>query len=186
MPAKKAPAAKKAAPRSAVLATTTQEPRLPGVAPEPVEGAVVIYDLPTVAEVRDAIKHRTKLFYDGETDSESILAQTLGKASTPDALFAESELGKVEDHLGETLTITELAGVRNSSFEGGLGVYLIAVAITQDGEELRLAVGQSDPVGKLIALHEMGALPFAVAFERSERPTRSGFYPINLLDRQPF
>jgi hypothetical protein len=31
----------------------------------------------------------------------------------------------------------------------------------------------------------MGAFPWKVAFERSAKATKAGFYPVNLVSRQP-
>ena len=51
-------------------------------------------------------------------------------------------------------------------------------------EAIKLAVGQSDPLAKIVKLHELGELPWPVAFERSKKATKAGFYPINLLSRK--
>ncbi len=166
------------------LARTTAAPARRAKTSEVVEVAEVIYDVPTINQVKEAIQNRSKLFFDGDESGDSILIGTLAKAKDGFDLFAESELEKVEDHLGETLTITAVNAVRNSEFEGGLGVYLIVTAVDVDGGEFRLAVGQTDPIAKIVSLSEMGQLPWAVCFERSSKPTRAGFYPINLLSRQ--
>lgn len=148
------------------------------------EAAITIYDIPTSELVVTALNEHTKLYFDGDVSGDSYLADTISAAESGDDLFAASELEKVDDYLGDTLTIQQIVGVRNSDFEGGLGVYLIVEATTLDGELLRLAVGQSDPLAKIVKLHELGALPFPVAFERSSKATKSGFYPINLLSRK--
>jgi hypothetical protein len=148
------------------------------------EAAITIYDIPSSELVVQALNDHTKLFFDGDTSGDSFLASVIDGAQSADDLFAESELDAVENHLGETLTIQSVDGVRNSDFEGGLGVYLIVTATTLDGELLRLAVGQGDPLAKIVKLHELDALPYPVAFERSEKPTKRGFYPINLLGRK--
>lgn len=169
-----------------VPARTSQAPRrAPAPKPEVVEeAALVIFATPTIAQVQAAIASRTRLFFDGDAGSESILAGVLGKATDGFDLFAESTLEKVEDHLGELLTVTSIDAVRNSDYEGGLGVYLICTFVSADGEEIRMAIGQTDPLAKIVALAELGQLPWAVEFARSERATKGGFYPINLLSRQ--
>ena len=151
---------------------------------KPIDAAISIYEIPSSEMVVEALTNRQKLYFDGDVSGDSYLADTINNAESGDDLFAASELDAVEDHLDETLTIRSIVGVRNSDFEGGLGVYLIVEAVTLDGEALRLAVGQSDPLAKIVKLHELEQLPWPVAFERSKKPTKSGFYPINLLSRK--
>lgn len=169
--AKKATKTAKAAPRSAF--------------PEPVDAAISITELPSIELVAECIANRTKLYFDGEGREGSVLADTLNRAKTGSDLFAESELVKMADHLGETLTVLSIDGVNNSD-EGndGLGVWLVVSMSTQDGELIKMAVGAADAFAKIIALNEFGELPFPVAFERSTKKTRSGFYPINCVSRR--
>ena len=169
--------------RGTGLAKSPARPRTPAIVEE---AATVITTLPTVADIAAAVKGRYKLFYDGPEDGGSILANAITSATSGADLFAASELEKVNDHLGETLVIQSLDAVRNSDFEeaGGLGIYLIVTATDVDGVLMRLGVGSADAVGKIVALAELDSLPWAVAFERSTKATRAGYFPINLVSRQ--
>lgn len=173
-------ASKALAPVKAARPKATAAKRSPVV----VDAATTIYDIPSSELVADALNSHSKLYFDGDVSGDSFLADTIAGAESGADLFAESELGKVEDHLGETLIINAVEAVRNSEFEGGIGVYLIVEALTLDGEAIKLAVGQSDPLAKIVKLHELGELPWPVAFERSKKATKAGFYPINLLSRK--
>ena len=181
MPVAKKAAAKKTAAKKQpgkAIATRDSSPVVP-------EGATLeIYDIPTAADISSAIKGGYKLYYDGVTSEGSLLADQMDRSSTPEELFAESELEKLDDHLGELFTILSIDAVRNSDFEGGLGIYLIVSAADEDGTVIKLSIGAGDPLGKIVKLHEMGALPWAVSFERSARETKAGFHPINVVNRQ--
>lgn len=158
--------------------------RKTGTAPA-VVASFAIEDVPTRAQVIDAIASGSKLYFDGDENANSILPGILATAENPLDVFAAGELEKVEDHYGEILTILSVDAVRNSDFEGGLGIYLVVSAATIEGEVIRLGVGSTDAIGKLVALHEMGAFPWQVSFERSQKATKAGFYPVNLVSRQP-
>lgn len=156
-------------------------------APEVIEEAsLVLYDIPTSAQVAEAIRSGSKLFVEGESDGSSILVDTLDNATTGEDVFAENELLSVKEHYGETFVVQRIVSVRNSDFDeaGGLGIYLIVEATTVNGELVKLAVGAKDPIGKLVKLHELGAFPWAVVFERSTKATKAGFYPVNMFSRQ--
>lgn len=169
---------------SKAVAKTSQAPRRPART-EVVVASFPIEDVPTKAQVIEAIASGSKLYFDGDETTGSILPGILANAENPLDVFAVGELEKVEDHYGEVLTILSIDGVRNSDFEGGLGIYLVVSAATVEGEVIRLAVGQMDPVAKLAALNEMNAFPWKVAFEQSEKATKGGFHPVNLVSRQP-
>jgi hypothetical protein len=168
------------------LATTAKPARAKRTTSSEVTAvSYAIDDIPTSQQVLDAIETDSKLYFDGDESTTSILPGILGAAEKPIDVFGSGELEKVEDHFGETLNILSLDGVRNSDFEGGLGVYLIVTASTIDGEIIRLGVGNTDAVAKLVKLNEMGAFPWAVSFDLSTKATKRGFFPINLNSRQP-
>jgi hypothetical protein len=136
--------------------------------------------------VADAIREHSKLYYDGPEDEGSMLPTMLENAQKPEDLFSADKLDKVEEHYGEELKILSVDGVRNSDFEGSLGIYLVVSAVTVDGEILHLPVGHQSGIAVLAGLHEMNAFPWVLVFERSEKATKSGFFPINTVSAQPF
>ena len=150
------------------------------------EASYVISSIPTVAEFTQALRGGGKLFVDEDaTETGSFLAEALDRAeSGADVFSAGGGLLHVKEHLGEVFTILGIDAVRNSDFEGGVGVYLIVSAIDSEGELVKLDIGQTDPMGKLLKLHELNAFPWRVTFEKSEKATKGGFFPINLVSRQ--
>jgi hypothetical protein len=146
---------------------------------------VEVEGFPTAAVIEQALREKVKLHVaDEDEGGVSVLLSTLANATTADDLFAGSELEKLTDHLGETLVIRSLDAVRNSDFdEGALGVYAIVTAVVHStGELVKIAIGATEPFAIVCALHEMDALPRALRFERSEKTTKAGFRPINVVD----
>lgn len=155
-----------------------------------VTASEVVTKVPTSVELLDAIQGGYKLFYDGEEGGEDILAASLAHVESMDDLKAatsKSELDKVADHLGETVILLSVDGVRNSEHQesGSLGVYLVVSAKSLDGSRnYRFAVGQRDPMVKIAKANDLGGFPWAVAFERSAKPTKAGYSPVNLVSRE--
>lgn len=139
--------------------------------------------IPTVAEVSAAIKGGYKLAVE-DSEGASILPSILDNASSPDQLFLTPELEKTKEHLDETLTIFSVDGCNNSDFdEGKLGIYLVVTVANEEGEVFRMAVGTEQPLGLILALREMDAFPWRVAFVLADKKTKRGFTPVNLESR---
>lgn len=172
---------------SKAMATTKKA--APRRAPAVIEqGEYVISGIPTVEQVKEVLTSGSKFYLDddGSAETGSFLNSVLDRAQTPEALFAESELLSVKEHLGEVFVLEGIDAIRPSDFneEGGLGVYLIVSAVDSDGEVVKLSIGARDPFAKVVALHEMGAFPWRVSFEKAEKATKRGFFPVNLVNRQ--
>lgn len=136
---------------------------------------------PTATQVANALATGTKFFVDSETGGGSELAARVANAETAADVFGESELTNMTDVLGTTFKM-DVVGIRGSEFEG-LGFFLIVECVDGNGEVKTVAVGATDPITKLLKLKELGALPRSLAFEKSTKPTKSGYYPVNLVDR---
>lgn len=169
-------------------ALATAKKAAPRRAPAVVEqGEYVISGIPSVAQVKEVLTSGSKFYLDddGSAETGSFLNSVLERAQTPEALFAEYELLSVKNHLGEVFILEGVDAVRPSEFaESELGVFLIVSAIDSEGEVVKLAIGAKDPFAKIVALHEMGAFPWRVSFEKSEKATKKGFFPVKLVNRQ--
>jgi hypothetical protein len=109
----------------------------------------------------------------------------VSSANRAEDVFGGNELTKVKDIMGTSIKVLEIESIRPSEFQNtGLGAYLTIRAVDPDGQLLTVAVGSVDGIIKLLRLHELGAFPRWVAFDYAARPTKSGNYPINLIDRQ--
>ena len=168
--------------------STTKKAVAKKAAPKAIEeAAYVIEGIPTVEQFTTALKENAKLYVEGEGETGSFLAETIERAETGQDVFGGGgELLKVKEHLGEVFNVLGIDAVRNSDFneEGGMGVYLIISAVDANGELVKIGVGQTDPMGKLVKLNELEAFPWRVSFETSKKETRRGFKPINLVSCQ--
>ena len=61
---------------------------------------------------------------------------------------------------------------------------MVVKAVDPDGQLISVAVGSVDGIIKLLRLRELGALPRWVAFDYANKATKSGNFPINLIDRE--
>lgn len=155
-----------------------------------VQAAVDITELPSTEMVIEAIREGTQFHFAGENDGSSVLASTLerfvnkGESASLSDLAESSELDATKDHLDEWLTILSIDGINNAdpanAGPGTLGVYLVVSYATRDGEIRKMAVGAKSPFGYIVALNEADLLPAVIRFVKAERPTKSGFYPINV------
>lgn len=142
---------------------------------------------PSSKEIATAVRSGVKLFIESEGAGGSILADSL-EAVSVESLFATGELVKMKDHLDEDVRVTRIVGANPSDFseEGGLGVYLVVEAVLDTGEVVNMALGAANPMGVVVRLAELDALPRTVRFEKAKKATRGGFYPINTVDAEPF
>lgn len=136
-----------------------------------------------------AIRNGLKLWVEESTATE---AEFLERTLTSDATTDEGILGggpgleKLEDLLNVRVKITGYQGMRNVAPQyldnSLLGVYVIVDLTDADGVVHTVSIGSSDNIGKIVKMVEADAIPQsgATVFEKSEKATKSGFYPINM------
>jgi hypothetical protein len=94
-------------------------------------------------------------------------------------------LPSVRDLAGKQITIHALR-IRESDFEGPLGVYLIAdVTFHPSGEKGLLSCSSQMSIAQLVVLHKTGKLPARVEIVQKEKATKRGFHPIHLRYLDP-
>lgn len=159
---------------------TTKAPR-----GEVVTADYVISGVPSLEQYLECVREGSKFFLEDEGEIGSFLAETLERAKTTADLFGGSEeLLKVEENLGTVFTLLGIDAVRKSDFSDGMGIYLIVSATDPEGELVKLAVGNQSGIGVILGISENDDFPWKVAFERSQKATKKGFYPINIVSRQ--
>lgn len=122
-----------------------------------------------------------------EGDGVEMLERILS-GSTPDEMVPPSGLLKsVKTHLldkdgdSEVWWVQSFRPVRSEYQQGGLPVFLVLeLANAATGAKEQAAIGSVSSVVSLYALRQAGALPVAVAWHTSRKPTRSGFHPLNM------
>ena len=147
-------------------------------------GDLVVSSFPKADEVGQALRSGARLTVEA-TEGEAGLGRSLSalEATSVDEVFG-SELTSPKTILGTPLTLIRFDGLRNSDYDDStLGVWAIFTATTPDGESLTIGTGATDPVVKLVKLHELGAFDgkTVVAFEESKKATANGYHPLNLI-----
>lgn len=121
-----------------------------------------------LADVADADQDPT------ERMAQFILTQP---ASEWERLWAG--LPNVKDNVGESFTVTAIRA-RESDFEGGIGVYLIAdVTWDRTGEIGLLSVSSQMGMVQLLTLYRRGEFPAHLQIIAKDKPTKAGFRPIH-------
>lgn len=177
---KKQPA-KKAAAKSSTPARRPSQ--------EITQADIVLDAIPTIEQVITALEEKAKFFVEESEEGagESMLLSKLRNAKNADDLAKETDLESISDRLGEPLLIQTVDAVRNSDFkESTFGVYLVVTAVSEDGELVKLGVGSSEPFSYIVAWREMGELPRWCQFDKAEKATRGGFFPVNVTDLGAF
>jgi hypothetical protein len=149
---------------------------------------IVLSGIPSVEQVIQALEEKAHFYVEESEDTgESMLLSKLRNAKTAEDLTKESDLESVSDRLGQWLCIQTIDAVRNSDFkESTFGVYLVVTATSDDGELVKLGVGSSEPFALIVAWNEMRELPRWCHFDRSEKATKGGFFPVNVTDGGAF
>jgi hypothetical protein len=154
------------------------------------DAIVVPGELPTADLIVLAVANHLKLKIENDVSEADVLARYASAGSGADLFKPLGKLTLPKENLGTTFSLQKILGARNSDFDNddsgsGVGVYLIVEAASPDGEVVALAIGSNDGMTKVLRLAEIGALPWAVAFEQADKKTPRGFFPINMVDRQP-
>jgi hypothetical protein len=153
------------------------------------QAEIVLSGIPTIEQVIEALEQKSHFFVeeDGNDTGESMLLSKLRNARNAEDLAKESDLESVSDRLGEWLLIQTVDAIRNSDFkESTFGVYLVVTATSDDGELVKLGVGSSEPFSYIVAWRQMGELPRWAKFDKAEKATKGGFYPVNVSDGGKF
>jgi hypothetical protein len=89
-------------------------------------------------------------------------------------------LPSIRDLAGQQVVIHALR-IRESDFEGPLGVYLIAdVTFLPSGEKGLMSISSQMTIVQLVRLYSLGKLPATVEIVQKEKATKRGFHPIHL------
>jgi hypothetical protein len=148
----------------------------------PQSGDIVVKGIASASVALDALSSGARLFVDDDDTSQADMLRRVLSANTNEEIFAGLPgLDNVTSHLGESLTITKVTGLRNSDYpEAVLGVFLIVEAVGVEGDVFALAIGSADGIVKFLQANDKGTFPMVVKFSQSTRPTKNGFYPVNV------
>jgi hypothetical protein len=126
-------------------------------------------ELDTVTDINPSAALGKLAAIDDPEQIQRAILERLMTAETVEQVLREDETVATKQLVGKKLRVTD-ARVMQSSFEGGLGVYLIADAIDLDtGELIVVNTGATKIVGQLIRLKQKGWLPVDVTIKEVGR-----------------
>lgn len=115
----------------------------------------------------------------GDDDGSGIILDILNATDWAD-LNREAELPDARDMAGRDLVFTD-ATRHVSTIDGGLPFYLIVNAVDKEtGEAVRFNTSAGSIITKLAKLWQLGCWPFRGVISATTKPTRAGFYPLDL------
>lgn len=137
---------------------------------------------PELALFRDAIVGKATIPPVGDVGAS--LEDATTNASTLEELEAlQRPPVSTEDVFGHLLEIQDVKVLpsEHAGQQGSPNCYAVVQAWDLDTEtSVKVTVGGRSALMGLYKLLELGALPYMVEFNKSEKATRNGFYPINM------
>lgn len=120
---------------------------------------------------------------DPEVIGTRIMAQLLA-AETPEEVLADAEAVGLRQYL-DTPFLLEGVDFRQSEYEEGMPFYcLLFGREVESGEKVTLTTGAQSVVAQAFRLAQRGWLPRTVMAKQAKKATKSGFYPVRLVDAQ--
>lgn len=127
-------------------------------------------------------------FEEGDEEDASLgMVRSILLAASSDEVFAAMNVVSVKDLIGDQpgaqSNVFEIRGAQplKSTFEEGASAFAIITAFDM-AEQLpvTLSTGARSVQAAIIAHQVRGWMPFKARFTRKRKPTRSGYYPLNL------
>jgi hypothetical protein len=179
----------------AQAALPTEEPPAPEAAP----GTAL--EMPTQEQILDLLKPRSipflswaaALMDQGDFAEEEAEASGLGivasilTAATSEDVFAAMDMYGAERLIGTEpggrsglLEITGAIPLASTFDEGPSCFCIVSATVSETGERIQFSCGARAVQAAIMKHMSQGWLPFKAMLVRRRKPTRAGFYPINL------
>ncbi len=110
--------------------------------------------------------------------SEEILLEILNAPTVADIL-GSTAIG-LDSIIGQPFTIHK-AELQKSDFEDGLAAYVVLHSEMDSGERCVITSGAQSVVAQAIRMNQLGAFPQRVSSKKAVKPTKNGYYPIELI-----
>lgn len=139
--------------------------------------AEIVGKEPSAQEIIQAIVGGESLPESTAEQSQAGIVARILAADSPEAALDMGEPVKAEEL---EQVVLEVSGVRwmRSTFEEGPGVYAVIDAVREDTTEaIKATCGSVNVMTQLLKLQTMQAFPQRVKIVKSQKPTKSGYYP---------
>jgi hypothetical protein len=124
---------------------------------------------------------------DGDNSPELDMVIAILTAQTSEEAFAVTNVKHAEDLVGDQpgghgplMTITGARPLKSTFAEGPACFCIIDATIKASGEAIKLTCGGRSVQALVLTHVNRGWLPFDAILTRRLKPTRNGFYPLNL------
>lgn len=139
--------------------------------------AEIVGKEPSAQEIIQAIVGGESLPESTAEQSQAGIVARILAADSPEAALDMGEPVKAEELEQVVLNVTGVRWMR-STFEEGPGVYAVIDAEREDtNEAIKATCGSVNVMTQLLKLQTMAAFPQRVKIVKSQKPTKSGYYP---------
>lgn len=147
------------------------------MAKNPTTTAVATVESENTIRLRDAVRSMIAVDDDGSGIAAAVL-----DAKTVDEILGEDRDGAtgLSEIIGTPFTINRIE-LRASDHDAGLDGYAVMFSTFDDGTTTVITCGAQKVVAQCIALHTGGYLPKRVSSRKTSKPTKGGFYPVELV-----
>jgi len=111
----------------------------------------------------------------------SMVADILSADTWEDLIGDQSGLPKAELVSGKEMLFHSIERHDSTLPDSPLPYFLVVTCTSlETGEVIRFQTSATTIVAKLVKMAEFGAFPFVGSMHKSTKPTRAGYYPMNL------
>ena len=149
------------------------------ITPSSIDGSITAQDVLRYIESNGAYEIE-RIEEDPEVIAARINARIMGASSAAELFGAEAEALSAKDYLNRPFSLVDIEW-RTSSEKDGLPFFAVFHIADIDGEAHVLTVGARTVCLKAAKAQFEGWLPVWVQLDKSDKPTASGYYPLDLI-----
>lgn len=122
---------------------------------------------------------------DSEAVQLQIIARTL-RATSVDSVLAPDAAVSSADYVNRPFTLVSARFSPSDTTNEGSQYFAVMQCVTPDGEPVVVTSGAGRVIAQVFKLREMDALPIQVVIKKSDRPSKSGNFPLWLEKADSF
>jgi len=116
--------------------------------------------------------------------SDDMMVDILTATTVDDILGGSNNAIHLQDIVGTPFTIDK-ATLRESDYDAGLPAFVVLHVTFDDGTKGVVTTGATTVVSQCIRMHQLNAFPQRVNSFKPSKPTKAGYYPIQLVKAEP-
>jgi len=119
-----------------------------------------------------------------DPSADDMMLDILTAKTVEDVLGGSNNAIHLQDIIGKPFTIVK-ATLRESDYEAGLPAFVVLNVTFDDGTNGVVTTGASTVVAQCIRMHQLDAFPQRVNSYKSTKPTKAGYFPVQLVAADP-